>query len=222
MLNLEEYILWKFFYVSVAQISQSSLVCDHKQDFIISISRSPWLTTSTSLTSKFHSLECMWESQECVFTVPLKMKAWLRGNLNPDPGKAPPSWWLLGVTAPLDAVGLEQLWNSMQATSLLSVVRPFRGLTTQGSLSLRMSQAWVTSPFNSGTKPFSPQGWSCAPWVGGSSGNSPGSALYTESSRSVGTCVPQRLLSPQGSVVVNRLDWVLTLPSWDFALEIFF
>ena len=65
-----------------------------------------------------------------------------------------------------------------------------RGLTTQGSLSLRVPQALVTGPFNSGTKPSSPlgmksvlPGWEAVPKT----------ALFVESAS-----LATRSHSPQG------------------------
>lgn len=106
----------------------------------ILISRSPWLTASTSLTSKFPSLECTWESPGCVFIVSLSLQAWLRGHLHPDPRRAPPSWRL----PPWVPAGLVHLWNSAgNKTALSHKVRTF-----PATLGYRVDNTRVLEPQN--------------------------------------------------------------------------
>lgn len=120
------------------------------------------------LNIKFPSLEYIWGFPVCVFIVSLKLQAWLRGDFNSDPRKAPPNCWLLRPPRPFASPGCPPGWKATETpcreTSLISLVKSEHslvtlwGLTTQGFWSLRMSQALVTSPFNSGTKLFSPLG----------------------------------------------------------------
>lgn len=75
------------------------------------------------LDIKFPSPECTWEFPGCVFIAALKLQAWPRRDLNPDPREAPPSWWLLHRPYALlhgGALGLELLRNSLWEASFLS------------------------------------------------------------------------------------------------------
>lgn len=130
----------------------------------------------------------------CIYSIP-KVASLLRRDLKPDPGEAPPK--PAGAAPPLRLLpGCPWGWDSMRETSFLSLVKSQRslvtlsGLTAQGFLSPRMSQALVTSPFNSGTKLFSPLGvHSGLGWKAGlrTGPHSP----RCESRLPVGSCAPR-------------------------------
>lgn len=157
---------------------------------------------STSLTSNSPSRGHLGISRVCIYSVP-KVATWLRGDFNPDPGHALPSWWLLYPPRPTAPPGCPPILKATRETSLTSLLKSKQslvtlgGLATQGFLSLRMSQALVTSPFNSGTELFFPLGMksSCP---GGRQFCGSSYSLFQRVCLAVGSfLLPRRLLAPR-------------------------